>query len=299
MIELRNTELRIELLDPISERARLGPRFCGGGFIWQVYDAFDRPLLSGPEWPSPAPSPFNGQGLPESFRHRTLDGQPLTWQGDRGVALGAGELYVDASGQVQLAAPCSWEISHHPNSIEFSTAQRAGRFHYALVRRIELTGRNVQSWTRLANLSSSEPLILEWFAHPFFPLVDGMVQAEIAASAALPENPGFTLQHGRLTQKRRFNSGTDGHMDRGLQLPADQTLQAKLAHPSAGYVTFATSFVPSACVIWGNDRTFSFEPYLALNLAPGEGREWSSHYDFGVSSGIATPGATSRNSPSR
>jgi hypothetical protein len=299
MIELQNSELRIELLDPISERARLGPRFCGGGFIWQVYDAFDRPLLSGPEWPSPVPTPFNGQGLPESFRHRTLDAQPLTWQGERGVALGAGELCVDASGQVRLATPCNWEISHQPNSVEFSTAQRVGRFHYALVRRVELKGRNVQSRTRLTNLSSSEPLILEWFAHPFFPLVDGRVQAEIATSATLPENPGFSLQHGRLTQKRRFNSATDGHMDRGLRLPAHQTLQAKLAHPSLDYITLATSFVPSACVIWGNDRTFSFEPYLTLNLAPGESREWSLDYDFGVSSGMPTPGATSRIIPSR
>ncbi len=299
MIEVRNSELRIELLDPISERARLGPRFCGGGFIWQVYDSFDQPLLSGPEWPSPAPSPFNGQGLPESFRHRTLEGQPLTWQGDRGVALGAGELCVDASGQVHLATPCSWEINHQPNCIEFSTRHSVGSFQCALVRRVELRGRNVQSRTKLTNLSSSEALYFEWFAHPFFPLVEGMVKAEIAQSATLPENPGFALHDGRLTQKRRFKSPADGHMDRGLQLPSARTMQAKLAHPSLEYITFSTSFVPSACVIWGNDRTFSFEPYLTLNLVPGESREWSLDYDFGVSSGMLTPDATSRITPSR
>lgn len=299
MIRLSNEELRIELLEPISDCARLGPRFCGGGFIWQVYDRFERPLLSGPEWPEPAPSPFNGQGLPESFRHRTLEGRPLTWRGDRGVALGAGELRIDPDGQVRLSAPCTWQITRHATSIEFFTTENIAGFHYAIVRRIELAGREVRSSTRLSNLSPTESLVLEWFAHPFFALVDGRVGAEIACAATLADNPGFTLQNGALTQIRRFTAATDGHMDRGLQLPPGRPLHAKLAHPILTHVGFETSFVPSACVIWGNDRTFSFEPYLALNLAPGEVREWSLTYRFGASSGMATPDGTSRIDPSR
>ena len=299
MIGVKNQELRIELIDPVSDVARLGPRFCGGGFIWQVFDEFERPLLSGPEWPTPAPSAFNGQGLPESFRHRTLDGHPLTWRGDHGVALGAGALRLGADGQVMLSTPCTWTIERQANGIEFSNEENFAGYPYALTRRIELTGREVRSCTRLANLSTTSPLVLEWFAHPFFPLVDGMAKAEIADTATLADNPGFTLRAGVLTQNRRFTSVSDGHMDRGLRLPPGRALHAKLSHPFLTYVEFRTSFVPSTCVIWGNDRTFSFEPYLSLHLVPGEMREWSVAYRFGVSSGMATSGSTSRIAPSR
>ena len=299
MIELANADLRLELLDPEADRDRLGPRFCGGGFIWQVRNHHGNPLLSGPEWPNPAPSAFNGQGLPESFRHRTLDGRPLTWRGDVGVALGAGELRVTPEGNVQLVTPCRWEITRAPDAIAFTTNHDAAGFHYSVVRRIELDGCTIRSRTWLTNLSSTTPLELEWFAHPFFPLVDGVARAEITPDAILPDNPGFALRNGLLTQHRRFTSPSDGHMDRGLRLPPDRPFQATLAHSSLTQLTFETSFVPSACVIWGNDRTFSFEPYLALNLAPGAIQEWSLTYRFGASSGIATPDATSRIAPSR
>src|SRR6187549_2174877 len=95
MLMLQNRELRINVLEPARDSARLGPRFCWGGYIWQVHDAVAGPIFTGPEWPESAPSPFNGQGLPESFRHRTLEGRPLTWRGDEGVAVGAGTLRRD------------------------------------------------------------------------------------------------------------------------------------------------------------------------------------------------------------
>jgi hypothetical protein len=183
--------------------------------------------------------------------------------------------------------------------VEFSTCHEAAGFHYALTRRIELEGREVRSFTRLTNLSSTTELELEWFAHPFFPLVNGEVRARLPDDAALPDNPGFTLQGGYLTQKRPFTSATDGHMDRGLHVAPNRPFHATLEHPSVNQVTFATGFIPDSCVIWGNDRTFSFEPYLTLHLAPGAVREWQLSYRFGPSSGIATPAATSRCDPSR
>ena len=69
MLSLANRTLRVELLDPADDAARRGPRYCRGGYIWQVHDQQAGPLLTGPEWPHPTPTPFNGQGLPESFRH--------------------------------------------------------------------------------------------------------------------------------------------------------------------------------------------------------------------------------------
>ncbi len=69
-------------------------------------------------------------------------------------------------------------------------------------------------------------------------------------------------------------------MDRGLRLPTNRPLAATIAHPVVGRVQMEASFAPDACVIWANDRTFSLEPYLTLDLAPGESREWNLCYRF-------------------
>jgi hypothetical protein len=294
VFNLHNDELRVDVLDPASDIARLGPRFCWGGYIWQVHDQVAGPLLTGPEWPNPAPTAFNGQGLPESFRHHTLDGRPLTWRGEQGVALGAGELRRTNDGQVQVIAPCSWQVTSSAGRIDFATSQAIGVFQYALTRRVELAGRELRSTTRLTNTSGHDALVLEWFAHPFFPLIDGLARAKVSRDASLADNPGFALTRGRLTQMRRFTGAHDGHMERGLRLPSNEPFTATLAHPTVRQVQFETSFAPDACVIWGNDRTFSFEPYLTLNLAPGAAREWSLRYRFGPSSAISSSKASSR-----
>ena len=59
---------RVDILDPESDQRHLSPRFCHGAYIWQVRNADGQALLSGPEYPSPNPLAFNGQGLPEVFR---------------------------------------------------------------------------------------------------------------------------------------------------------------------------------------------------------------------------------------
>jgi hypothetical protein len=125
-------------------------------------------------------------------------------------------------------------------------------------------------------------MVLEWFAHPFFALVSGEVQAELSGEAELPANAGFTLASVSLAQKRRFTRADDGHMERGLQLPPNQPLSARFEHSAVTHVQFETSFAPDSCVLWGNDRTFSIEPYLSLDLAPGEQRDWHLTYRFGI-----------------
>ncbi len=289
MLHLSHGGMRVDLLDPEADAARLGPRFCWGGFIWQVHDENAGPLLSGPEFPVENPKPFNGQGLPESFRHRTLEGRPLTWRGEEGVALGAGAL---TGNPAVVTAPCRWQIEPERDRVVFRTAQSAAGFNYALVRTVELAGRELHSCTRLENTGATA-LNLEWFAHPFFPLRGGVIAAKLPAGTALAPNPGFTLDGRTLGQVRRFMHAEDGHMDR-LALPAGEPLRVRLAHPAITHVDFETSFAPSACIVWGNDRTFSIEPYLALDLAPGASRTWSLRYRFGASSGISAPLTNSR-----
>jgi hypothetical protein len=280
MLSLQNRALRVDLLDPVADAARQGARFCWGGYIWQVHDAKLGALLSGPEWPKADPLPFNGQGLPESFRHRTMDGKPLTWRGDRGVALGAGELQANSTERGgSVAKPCAWQIAPAPHAVVFTTRHEAAGYAYELTRTIELADRALRSHTKLVN-RARDRLALEWFAHPFFPLTEELRRAELPAGSTLAENPGFLLDGRALVQKRKFLRQDDGHMDR-VQLPAGERIVATLPHPKLGHVRFETSFAPAPCIIWGNDRTFSIEPYLPLDLAPGETREWSVQYRFG------------------
>lgn len=278
MLQLTNGELRVDLLDPVADAARQGVRYCWGGYIWQVRAACGEPLLTGPEWPHPTPSAFNGQGLPESFRHTSFEGRALTWQGDRGVAVGAGEL-VRESGNVRLVSPCVWRVEPAPGALTFTTRHTAAGFDYELTRRIELDGRTVRSITRLHNHAAA-PLELDWFAHPFFALKQGVAAATFPAGTTLAPNAGFTLTGRQLTQNRVFTRQDDGHMERSLRAPAGRDFRVSLAHPTLREVELETSFVPDPCVIWGNDRTFSVEPYRTVRVPSGTADTWSLTFRF-------------------
>lgn len=280
MLHLANAELTVDLLDPAEEHTRLGPRFCWGGFIWQVHDHDVGTLFTGPEWPDAQPQPHNGQGLPESFRHNTTTGQPLLWDEDVGVAPGAGALGRDAAGAVVVTRPCLWQIEMQPARAVFRTEQNVGRWSYALERTIELRGRQVVSRSRLINRGTT-PLKLEWFAHPFFALqTDGKLSATLPPGVTLPENPGYMLIGRELTMRRAFVGVDDGYLVH-LGLPAGKFFAVAVSHPKLASVLFATDFVPFKCVLWANGNTLSFEPFLALDLAPGDSREWELTYDFG------------------
>lgn len=279
MITLANAELSLQLIDPIADRDRLSSRYCWGGYIWQVFDAAGEPLVTGPEWPNPAPRPFNGQGLPESFRFRRRSGEALTWNGREGVHLGGGRVGLDDKGEAVVVEPCAWTLERATDRLTFRTEQRMLGYDTALTREIQLRGRTIHSISRLTN-RAGQPLSLEWFPHPFFALTDRLIEVEVPPACRLADNPGFSLDGRRLASRKRFDGDRDGHMD-FLLLPPGVTVQARLSHPRLQWVDFSTSYAPSECVIWGNGNTFSIEPYLAAVLAPGETREWSVTTAFG------------------
>jgi hypothetical protein len=280
MLHLTNAELTVDLLDPAAEHERLGPRFCWGGYIWQVHDEQVGTLLTGPEWPVATPLPHNGQGLPGSFRHSTTEGQPLLWDGAAGLALGAGALGRDASGNVVVTTPTAWQVDMKTDRAVFRARQTMGRWSYELERSIELRGRRIVSRSRLTN-RGPEPLKLEWFAHPFFALeAHGKLTATLSKEISLAENPGYVLANGELTFKRPFVGLHDGCLVH-LELPAAKPFAVSLTHPKLAFLRFATDFAPFKCVLWANGNTLSFEPYLALDLAPGQSREWTLTYEFG------------------
>lgn len=279
MITLANAELSLQLIDPVADRDRLSSRYCWGGYIWQVFDAAGQALVTGPEWPNSTPRPFNGQGLPESFRFRRRSGEALTWNGREGVHLGGGRLGLDDKGEAVVVEPCVWTLERATDRLTFRTEQRMLGYDTALTREIQLRGRTIHSISRLTN-RAGQPLSLEWFPHPFFALTDRLVEVEVPPACRLADNPGFSLDGRRLASRKRFDGDRDGHMD-FLLLPPGVTVQARLTHPRLQWVDFSTSYAPSECVIWGNGNTFSIEPYLAATLAPGETREWSVTTAFG------------------
>lgn len=288
MLQLANRDLRVDLLDPRepADIARQGWRYCWGGYVWQVTDAQRGPLLSGPEFPKADPSAFNGQGLPESFRHArrdTLD--RLTWKDDVGLALGAGILAANpgASGpgpdSVRLVAPCDWRVTTNPDHITFHTQHSAAGFVYDLTRTIELRGRTLDSRTQLTNHGSAR-LTLQWFSHPFWALTAGRARITLPPGTTIPENPGFHVNaEGVLTFKRPFVTADDNQFAL-LSLPPGRELNLTVNHPQLARITFATSFVPDECPVWANAHTISVEPYLNLALAPGETRHWHVRHGF-------------------
>lgn len=287
MLRLTNRELLLEILDPRdpADHRRQGWRYCHGGYVWQVTDAKLGPLLAGPSYPE-EPSVYDGQGLPESFRHtRRTDGVRFTWHGEAGVALGAGAVTANpkkdasAADAVILRERCQWAVHPFADHLVFQTRQDLAGFSYELTRKIELSGRTVTSSTQLTNVGDA-PLALQWFPHPFWALTEHRARMQLPAGTTVPENGVFQIAaNGSLTFKRPFGPKPDNQFAL-LTLPPRTPLALSLDHPKLARVTFATSYVPEECPIWGNGHTLSVEPYLALNLAPGETRHWHVQHGF-------------------
>lgn len=281
MLRLANSDLTVELLDPasVADAQRQGTRFCWGGYIWQIRDAAGAPLLAGPEWPLPDPTSFNGQGLPESFRHAELNtGRPLILEDQAGFIIGVGDVAPSPEGPA-ITTPARWTVTPSPAAIEFSTTQQNARHACSLTRHLALAGRTVTSTTHVVN-TGAHPLPLHWFAHPFFALTDRLLTAELPRSWGMADNVGYALDaFHRLTFKRRFLHKDDGHFEL-LRIGSDP-LRVRLSHPRLAWLDFSTDFVPDHCPIWGNSNTWSIEPYITTELAAGATRSWTLRYDFG------------------
>ena len=78
----------------------------------------------------------------------------------------------------------------------------------------------------------------------------------------------------RLEPLQRFDpfrkeALTSVHLDDGCQ-----------KHPTIGLVAATCSYVPSFFPIWGNHKTFSWEPFLERTVARNQTLSWSVDYEF-------------------
>jgi hypothetical protein len=281
MLQLRNEYLSVSILDPTGDRDRLGPRFCAGGYVYQVY-AGGTPVFSGPEFPSPSPSVINGQGTPEVFQF-TLYHSPDEIP-SRKLVIGVGTVEnrqrrkateTHFGSAVEEFAP--WRVRCGEEICSMETEQSIGEWALALRRTIALRERSWRSETEIRSTGSS-PLPFRWFAHPFFPLNGDLRCGRLPPGHTLEENPGFIVDAGgdlRMRPEHDWDAGCYTHI-RGPEGGVPFSLE--LLHPTARRIRLEGDFIPLKIALWANGRTFSPEPFVERTLEPGDSFRWSLEY---------------------
>jgi hypothetical protein len=287
VLTLADGALTAHVLDPASDGERLGARYCSGGYVWQVTDARHGEVFSGPCFPAAEPPPFDGQGAPEVFELAL---------GQHEAALGD-EVYVMGVGRVRRESPVRpfhvrdnplvteravWDVaSPAPHALRFRTHALFRDFALELERRLELRGsaRTLTSSTLVTNLGA-RALPLRWFAHPFFPWA-GERGGRLSLEYALPDGAALVTDADGFLARRAGSDWSRGHyvlprVALGGELVVEQ------CHPRLGLVEVRCGFPLGGLALWGNERTFSFEPFFQTILEPGAEARFGLVYAFGA-----------------
>jgi hypothetical protein len=288
MLSLANDQLQLDLLDPVADRARLGSRYCTGGYVYTVTDRRLGVITSGPGYPDEVNPPvFDGQGLPEAFPTPLwLGGEAAAPNvrpepGTRMLVIGVGMVTATTAEQWRVMPVdewCSWQISTGPQEIQMTTSQAYAGWSLDLTRKVTLFHRTVGSETILRN-AGDQPISFRWFPHPFFPNPRGEC-CRFNLAVAAQENPGYVvLPNGFLETKLDHEWDRVGHF-LALDYEAGDKLVTVQRHPTLGLLVAQCSYTPSWLPVWGNKNTFSFEPYLSTVVEAGASASWSIIYDF-------------------
>ena len=270
MYSISNDSLSVLILDPIADQARMGTRYCTGGYIFQVEDARRGPLMSGPTFPDRF-DVFNGQGIPDAFNLAPLSGPG---GGNQVLLLGIGVCELDKN---VVAEFCQWDVTQTETSIVMRTRHDFQGYQVELERTVALINRTVRS-TTLAKNTGRAFTPVRWFPHPFYPQPDTDELCRFNAPVRLADSPGFAMAENGFVTRKAW-PWTDGYF-----LPVDHQAQSNLVvtqrHPVLGLVSGTCSYVPAFMPIWGNHTTFSWEPFFERTLGPGQSAEWGIDYDF-------------------
>ncbi len=272
MLSIKNNQLTVEILDPNVDQARFGTRYCTGGYIFQIHDATYGPLLTGPTYPDSF-NVFDGQGIPDAFNLaplKTSESEPVA------LILGIGLCDLPAK---QIQVPCDWQINQTDNAIEFKTKHTFQNWAIELDRTVTLLERTVRSTTVVRN-TGRQAFPLSWFPHPFFPQLpsgsDELIKLNIPVS--FPESSAYELAANGFI--RRKNWPWTGGPYQALNYTATNNLIITQRHPQLGQLTATCDFTPTFFPIWGNPRTFSWEPFFERTVASGQTISWQIDYDF-------------------
>lgn len=270
MLSIDNGQLEVQLLHPSDDRERFGVRYCTGGYIFQVRDPTVGDLLSGPTFPDSF-NWFDGQGIPDAFNFG-----PLHSRNEPGEALIIGIGVCDLRERT-VNAFCEWSIQQEPDAITFVTEQSYEGRALTLTRTVSIHERTVRSRTQLANTGRGE-VPVRWFPHPFYPQPATDELLWVNAPLRWRDGNGYT----RLPNGFIARTGWPWQQGHYLALDHDATAPLVLLqrHPALGLVGAACSYAPGLFPVWGNERTFSWEPFYERTAAPGQTLDWWIDYSF-------------------
>jgi hypothetical protein len=281
MLYLHNHDLTIAVLDPVTDRDRLGPRFCTGGYIYQVEDTAHGALFSGPEFPAERPLAANGQGLPEVFQFTLYDDEHEIEEEKLIIGVGMVDkrdpaqpynLFTNA----RTKEFCDWRIDQSAKFIRMETAQIYKKWSLQLIKEIWLVDRAITSYTRLRNTGAA-PVPFRWFAHPFFPLNSGWECCQFLQQIKLPENPAYFINSTGLIEMNRNYNWREGYFQL-LENCQGKEIMAIQIHPQLEQIHVIGDFPLAKVAIWANDRTFSFEPFCEDIVPVGQEKVWALSY---------------------
>ena len=277
MYVLDNANLAVAILDPVADRERFGPRYCTGGYILQVEDARHGPLLTGPTYPDSF-NWFDGQGIPDSFAQNPLFDPAATNRNALIVGIGECDLVART-----VVAYCDWAVERSSDSVTMSSSHAFGPHAVRIERTVRLDARTVRSSTRVVN-EGKGLLPIRWFPHPFYPHPDSddliRLSFPVRLAAGNGTVPGTGYRIGPTGFIRRVGwPWSDGYF---MPLEHDSRAPATIVqrHPVLGLVSGVTSYTPAFFPIWGNSRTFSWEPYLEETIGAGGKLAWWVDYVF-------------------
>ncbi|MCC6167838.1 MAG: hypothetical protein IT329_11475 [Caldilineaceae bacterium] len=279
MYTLANDLLHVSILDPVADRDRFGVRYCTGGYIFQVSDHQLGDLMSGPTYPDSF-NWFDGQGIPDAFNLQPLRDPDAA--DSQALVLGIGLCDLAAK---EVRSFCDWEVSEDTSGaggrITFHTVQRHQNFAVELERTVRLEGRTLRSQTRLWNRGPA-PVPVRWFPHPFYPQpeTDELIKLNVpvAEIKSAGQEGGYEVRANGFIARRGWP------WDKGYYQPLDHASWSNLAilqkHPKLGLVAATCSYAPDYFPIWGNPRTFSWEPFLERTVGSDQEMAWWIDYEF-------------------
>jgi len=270
MYTLSNDQLTVSILDPLADQARFGVRYCTGGYIFQISDARLGDLMSGPTYPDSF-NWFDGQGIPDAFNLHPLRDP----KGDDSLALILGIGLCNLAERT-VTEFCVWDVEESGDTVRMTTRHDWQGYDVTLERTVSLHERTVRSDTRLVN--GGAPLPIRWFPHPFYPQTASDELLKLSIPVAVVENPGYAMAPSGFIARKGWP------WDKGYYLALDHTAGRGLTifqrHPLLGTVTATCSYDPTYFPIWGNPRTFSWEPFLERTIGGGLAAQWRIDYDF-------------------
>lgn len=279
MYTLDNDSLIVEILDPVADRARLGTRYCTGGYVFSVTDAELGDLMSGPTYPDDF-NTFDGQGMPDAFNLDPLtglmsprtEGVPVPTDG-QALILGIGVCDLT---QNEVVDWCTWKVTESERAVAFTTEHSFRGYNVILERTVSLIGRTIRKETTLTN--HGRPLTFRWFPHPFYPHPETDELIKLSIPVSFPASEGFAMGDNGfiLRQGDKWQRGYYQALDHSATGP----LTVLQRHPKLGLVAATTSYVPDYFPIWGNANTFSWEPFFERSVGPAQTVDWHIDYDF-------------------